>query len=102
MTILDKAESWLGQGRKLALATVIETWGSAPQPVGSQLVVDAEGSFEGAVSGGCVEGEVISQAQDLISKGGHKILEFGVADETAWRVGLACGGRIKIYVEALA
>jgi xanthine/CO dehydrogenase XdhC/CoxF family maturation factor len=101
MTILEKAESWLGQGRKLALATVVETWGSAPQPVGSQLLVDAEGHFEGAVSGGCVEGEVITQAQDVILSGGHRLLEFGVADETAWRAGLACGGRIKIYVEAL-
>ncbi len=102
MSILETAEVWLGQGRKLALATVVETWGSAPQPVGSQLLVDAEGNFEGAVSGGCVEGEVISQAQEMIVSGGHKVLEFGVADETAWRVGLACGGRIKIYVEALA
>ena len=102
MNTLETASVWLGQGRKVALATVVETWGSAPQPVGSQLVVDTEGNFEGAVSGGCVEGEVISQAQDLIAKGGHKILEFGVADETAWRVGLACGGRIKIYVEAVA
>ena len=101
MTILETAESWLGQGRKLALATVIVTWGSAPQPVGSQLLIDSEGHFEGAVSGGCVEGEVISQAQDVISTGVHKVLEFGVADETAWRVGLACGGRIKIFVEAL-
>ena len=102
MSLLDTAENWLGQGRKIALATVVETWGSAPQPVGSQLLVDQAGNFEGAVSGGCVEGEVISQAQDIIAKGGHKILEFGVADETAWRVGLACGGRIKIYVEALS
>ena len=102
MNALETASAWLEQGRKIALATVVETWGSAPQPVGSQLVVDEEGNFEGAVSGGCVEGEVISQAQDLIVKGGQKILEFGVADETAWRVGLACGGRIKIYVEAVA
>jgi len=101
MDIIETAQTWLRQGRKVALATVIETWGSAPQPVGSQLLVDAEGHFEGAVSGGCVEGEVISQAQDMILSGGHKVLEFGVADETAWRVGLACGGRIKIYVEAL-
>ena len=101
MTILETAESWLGQGRKVALATVVETWGSAPQPVGSQLLVDADGNFEGAVSGGCVEGEVISQAQEVISFGAPKILEFGVADETAWRVGLACGGRIKIYVETI-
>jgi len=102
MNPLETASAWLAQGRKVAVATVVETWGSAPQPVGSQLVVDEEGNFEGAVSGGCVEGEVISQAQDLITKGGHKVLEFGVADETAWRVGLACGGRIKIYVEAVA
>ena len=102
MNTLETASAWLQQRRKIALATVVETWGSAPQPVGSQLVVDEEGNFEGAVSGGCVEGEVISQAQDLIAKGGQKILEFGVADETAWRVGLACGGRIKIYVEAVA
>ena len=102
MDILERAADWKAQGRQVALATVIETWGSAPQPVGSQLVVDAEGNFEGAVSGGCVEGEVISQAQDLIAKGGHTVLEYGVADETAWRVGLACGGRIKIYVEAMA
>jgi xanthine/CO dehydrogenase XdhC/CoxF family maturation factor len=102
MNALEIASTWLAQGRKIALATVVETWGSAPQPVGSQLVVDEEGNFEGAVSGGCVEGEVISQAQDLIATGGHKVLEFGVADETAWRVGLACGGRIKIYVEAVA
>jgi len=101
MAILEMAESWLGQGRKLALATVVETWGSAPQLVGSQLLVDAEGHFEGAVSGGCVEGEVITQTQDVIVSGGHRLLEFGVADETAWRAGLACGGRIKIYVEAL-
>ena len=102
MTILETTEMWLGQGRKVALATVVETWGSAPQPIGSQLLVDADGNFEGAVSGGCVEGEVISQAQDMIASGGHKVLEFGVADETAWRVGLACGGRIKIYVETVA
>ena len=102
MNTLETASVWLEQGRKVALATVIETWGSAPQPVGSQLVVDAQGHFEGAVSGGCVEGEVIAQAQELISTGSHKVLEFGVADETAWRVGLACGGRIKIYVEVVA
>jgi len=102
MDILEKARAWKASGKGVALATVVETWGSAPQPVGSQLVVDGDGNFEGAVSGGCVEGEVISQAQDLIAAGGHKVLEFGVADETAWRVGLACGGRIKIYVEAVA
>jgi xanthine/CO dehydrogenase XdhC/CoxF family maturation factor len=102
MSVLETADSWLGQGRKIALATVIETWGSAPQPVGAQLVVDAEGNFEGAVSGGCVEGAVITEAQDMIVRGGHRILSFGVADETAWQVGLACGGKIRILVEAVA
>lgn len=100
--ILDTALQWLTEGRQVALATVIETWGSAPQPVGSLLVVDAEGNFLGAVSGGCVEGEVITEALETISTGKPKTLEFGVADETAWRVGLACGGKIRIYVEPIA
>ncbi len=101
MNILETAESWAAEGRKLAIATVIETWGSAPQPVGSQLVVDADGNFEGAVSGGCVEGDVITEAQSMIISGGHKILSYGVADETAWKVGLACGGKIRVLVEAV-
>lgn len=100
-TALDQAEEWLNAGRGVALATVIETWGSAPQPVGSQLVVDEAGNFAGSVSGGCVEGEVITEAMDLIASGGSKVLEFGVADETAWRAGLACGGRIRILVEPI-
>ena len=100
-TILTDAKSWLDEGRSLALATVIETWGSAPQPTGSQLVIDAEGNFLGSVSGGCVEGAVVTEAIDIIGSGKPKVLEFGVADETAWEVGLACGGRIRIYVEPL-
>jgi xanthine/CO dehydrogenase XdhC/CoxF family maturation factor len=101
MSILETANTWVTEGRKIAIATVIETWGSAPQPVGSQLVVDADGNFEGAVSGGCVEGAVITDAQDMIASGGHKVLSFGVADETAWKVGLACGGKIRVLVEAV-
>jgi xanthine/CO dehydrogenase XdhC/CoxF family maturation factor len=100
-TVLDQATNWLSQGRKLALATVIETWGSAPQPVGSQLVIDQEGNFIGSVSGGCVEGAVVTEAIDAIASGKPKVLAFGVADETAWQVGLACGGKIRIYVEPL-
>lgn len=98
---LETAEGWMREGRDLAIATVVETWGSAPRPVGSHLVIDAEGNFEGSVSGGCVEGAVISEAIDVISTGKAKMLEFGVADETAWRVGLSCGGRIRVYVERL-
>jgi xanthine/CO dehydrogenase XdhC/CoxF family maturation factor len=101
MEVLATAQHWIAEGRKVAIATVIETWGSAPQPVGSQLVVDADGNFEGAVSGGCVEGAVITEAQDMIAAGGHKVLSFGVADETAWKVGLACGGKIRVLVEAV-
>jgi xanthine/CO dehydrogenase XdhC/CoxF family maturation factor len=97
--LLAIANDWIGQGRKIALATVIETWGSAPQPVGSQLVIDADGNFEGSVSGGCVEGAVVTEAQEAIGTGKGKVLSFGVADETAWEVGLACGGKIRVYVE---
>lgn len=95
------AEDWKGQGRDVAIATVVETWGSAPRPVGSHLVIDTEGNFEGSVSGGCVEGAVITEALDVLQSGQAKMLEFGVADETAWRVGLSCGGRIRVYVERL-
>jgi xanthine/CO dehydrogenase XdhC/CoxF family maturation factor len=98
---LETAERWRAEGREVALATVVETWGSAPRPVGSHLVIDGEGNFEGSVSGGCVEGAVVGEALDLIGSGGSKMLEFGVADETAWRVGLSCGGRIKVFVEKI-
>jgi xanthine/CO dehydrogenase XdhC/CoxF family maturation factor len=98
-TIVPTALAWIAAGRQVAIATVIETWGSAPQPVGSQLLIDQDGNFEGSVSGGCVEGAVITEAIDAISSGKQTTLEFGVADETAWRVGLACGGRIRVHVE---
>jgi xanthine/CO dehydrogenase XdhC/CoxF family maturation factor len=98
---LTTAEQWKTSGRDVALATVIETWGSAPRQAGSHLVIDGEGNFEGSVSGGCVEGAVITEALDVITSGEPKMLEFGVADETAWRVGLSCGGRIRVYVERL-
>ncbi|OCJ04461.1 XdhC/CoxI family protein [Rhizobium sp. AC44/96] len=98
---LATAQAWKADGRDVAIATVIETWGSAPRPVGSHLVIDRDGNFEGSVSGGCVEGAVIADALDVIADGRAKILDFGVADETAWRVGLSCGGRIRVYVERL-
>ena len=99
--ILEQASGWLAEGRKIALATVVETWGSAPQPIGSQLVIDSEGNFIGSVSGGCVEGAVVTEALDIIESGKPRLLQFGVADETAWKVGLACGGRIGVYVEPI-
>lgn len=99
--ILTAAQTWRREGRDVALATVIETWGSAPRPVGSHLVIDGEGNFLGSVSGGCVEGEVIVEATDVIENGQPRVLEFGVADETAWRAGLSCGGRIRVFVERI-
>jgi xanthine/CO dehydrogenase XdhC/CoxF family maturation factor len=98
---LTTAQDWLDAGRSVAIATVVETWGSAPRPVGSHLVIDGDGNFEGSVSGGCVEGAVIAEASEVIAEGRARMLEFGVADETAWRVGLSCGGRIRVYVERL-
>jgi xanthine/CO dehydrogenase XdhC/CoxF family maturation factor len=97
--ILQAAEHWRKAGRGVALATVVETWGSAPRPVGSNLVIDDAGNFLGSVSGGCVEGAVVTEALDVIESGKPRTLEFGVADETAWEVGLSCGGTIRVYVE---
>jgi len=97
--ILMAAERWRRQGRGVAIATVVETWGSAPRPVGAQLAIDEGGDFLGSVSGGCVEGAVVAEALDVIAAGAPKTLEFGVADETAWKAGLSCGGRIRVYVE---
>src|ERR1700761_2482233 len=97
--ILAAAESWRRAGRGVAIATVIETWGSAPRPVGSHLAIDGDGNFLGSVSGGGVESAVVTEALDVIADGAPKTLEFGVADETAWKVGLSCGGRIRVYVE---
>ncbi|MDP6476237.1 MAG: XdhC family protein [Alphaproteobacteria bacterium] len=97
--ILGTAAAWRDAGREVGLATVIATWGSSPRPVGSQLVVDGEGRFEGSVSGGCIEGAVIETAMGAMRSGQPKLLEFGVSDEQAWEVGLACGGTVRVYVE---
>lgn len=97
--ILSTAAEWRAAGRKVALATVVTTWGSSPRPVGSQLVVDEAGRFAGSVSGGCIEGAVIREAVDAISSGRPRLLDFGVTNEQAWEVGLACGGKVQVYVE---
>jgi len=99
--ILEQAAAWKSAGTGVALATVVTTWGSAPRPVGSLLAVDAEGNFQGSVSGGCVEGAVIVEARDVIADGKPRLLDFGVTDAQAWEVGLACGGKIQVYVERL-
>lgn len=92
------AEEWMLAGREVAIATVIETWGSAPCPPGSHLVVNEDCEFEGSVSGGCVEGDVITQALEVIASGEPVTRDYGVAEETAWRAGLSCGGKIKIHI----
>jgi xanthine/CO dehydrogenase XdhC/CoxF family maturation factor len=99
--VLATALAWLEAGRSVALATVVETCGSSPRPVGSSLVVAADGAFEGSVSGGCVEGAVVSAAQDVIANGESIIMDFAYTDAEAWDVGLACGGSIQVFVERI-
>lgn len=97
--IPERALTWAEEGRKVALATVVRTWGSAPRPVGSQLAIDSEMNFQGSVSGGCVEGAVIFEAVEAMADGKCRVLSFGVSDDTAFEVGLACGGEIQVMVE---
>jgi xanthine/CO dehydrogenase XdhC/CoxF family maturation factor len=97
--VLKTANDWIASGKQVALATVIETWGSSPRPAGSQLAIDGEGAFVGSVSGGCIEGAVVREAIDVIETGEPRLLEFGVSNDQAWEVGLACGGRIRLFVE---
>ncbi|MBW1773364.1 MAG: XdhC family protein [Deltaproteobacteria bacterium] len=96
--IIKKSLLWIEQGREIALATVIATWGSSPRPVGSQMVVDGHGNFEGSVSGGCIEAEVIAEALEVIEEGVPRILSFGVTNDQAWESGLACGGKVDVWV----
>jgi xanthine/CO dehydrogenase XdhC/CoxF family maturation factor len=99
--ILSQAASWHRAGRPVAIATVVATWGSSPRPVGSHLAVDADGAMIGSVSGGCVEGAVVEEAQKTIADGKPRLLDFGITNEEAWEVGLACGGKLQVYVERL-
>jgi xanthine dehydrogenase accessory factor len=103
LATLATAAAWARGGHRVAIATVIETWGSAPRRIGSHLAIRDDGLFEGSVSGGCVEGDVITEAQALLADGGGVLRrDYGVADATAWDVGLACGGRISVLVQRLA
>jgi xanthine dehydrogenase accessory factor/LAO/AO transport system kinase len=97
--ILEQAARWREDGKGVALATVVNTWGSSPRPLGSKLAVDSDGAFVGSVSGGCVEGAVVTEALETIRDGKPRLLDFGVTNEQAWEVGLACGGKIEIFVE---
>ncbi|WP_366656512.1 XdhC family protein [Fodinicurvata sp. EGI_FJ10296] len=97
--ILSIGAAWRAEGRDIALATVIDTWGSSPRPAGSRLVVDRNGAMQGSVSGGCIEGAVVQEALEVIEDGKPRQLEFGVSNEQAWDVGLACGGTVRVFVE---
>ena len=99
--VISTAVNWISQGKKVALATVVGTWGSSPRPAGSHLIVDGKSNFVGSVSGGCIEGAVITEALETISDGQVRVLEFGVTNEQAWDVGLACGGNIRLFVESI-
>ena len=99
---LHTALAWRQAGRRVAIATVVKTWGSAPLPVGSQLVVDEHADFVGSISGGCIEGAVIEEALAILQHGEPKLLNFGVTSERAWEVGLSCGGDIEVFVEPIA
>tara|TARA_Y100000746_G_scaffold209581_1_gene199328 strand:- start:452 stop:778 length:327 start_codon:yes stop_codon:yes gene_type:complete len=101
-TILETANSWIETNQKIALATVIETWGSSPCQIGSKMIVNEKGKFLGSVSGGCVEANVISECLELIkNKNSFKKIYFTVQDENAWSVGLACGGELVVFIEQI-
>jgi xanthine/CO dehydrogenase XdhC/CoxF family maturation factor len=99
--ILEQVHAWTREGRKAAIATVVTTWGSSPRPVGSQLAVDEAGNMVGSVSGGCIEGAVVKEALEVMAGAPPRLLDFGVSNEQAWEVGLACGGKVQVYVEAV-
>jgi xanthine dehydrogenase accessory factor len=99
--ILAIAAQWRDAGEQVAIATVVETWGSSPRPAGSRLAVTASGRLMGSVSGGCIEGAVADAAKQAMATGAPRLLDFGVSDERAWEVGLSCGGKVKVFVEPL-
>ena len=100
--ILDEAQDWLNANRNVVLATVIQTWGSSPRPIGSRMIINDKGDFSGSVSGGCVETAVVRECMGLLKeKKLFKKIEFKVSNESAWEVGLACGGEIAIFLEQI-
>jgi xanthine/CO dehydrogenase XdhC/CoxF family maturation factor len=99
--MLALAAAWAAEGERVAIATVVETWGSSPRPPGSRLVMTESGRLQGSVSGGCIEGAVADAARETLATGRPALLDFGISDERAWEVGLACGGKVKVFVERL-
>lgn len=99
--LLDQIDAWRGQGKAVAVATVIKTGGSTPRPVGSRLAISEDGAMAGSVSGGCIEGAVFEEAQSVLRDGVAKRLDYGITDEQAWTVGLSCGGELEVLIERL-
>lgn len=99
--LLEPIATWHATGKRVALATVVDVWGSAPRPVGSKMAISDRGDMAGSVSGGCVEGAVAEEALRVLEAGEPKLLRYGVTRDEAWAVGLACGGTIEIFVEPL-
>jgi xanthine/CO dehydrogenase XdhC/CoxF family maturation factor len=99
--VLRQVARWQDAGQAVALATVVATWGSSPRPVGSQLGINDQGEMVGSVSGGCIEGAVVKEALEVMAGAPPRLLDYGVTDEQAWEVGLACGGKLEVYVEAV-
>ena len=99
--VLPEVEAWRAAGEQVAVATVVKVEGSAPRPVGAAMAVSSGGDLAGSVSGGCVEAAVFEEAQAVLRSGRPKLLRYGITDEMAWDVGLACGGTIEVFVEAV-
>ena len=99
--VLPRIRQWRRQGKRVALATVVKVWGSAPRPLGSKMAVSDAGDMAGSVSGGCVEGAVLAESEAVLTSGEPKLVSYGVTDETAWSVGLSCGGTIEVFIESL-
>ena len=99
--ILDDINKWRSDGKKVAIATVVKVYGSAPRPLGSKMAISSDGDMAGSVSGGCVEGAVFEEAIQVMQKNESKLIDYGISDKTAWDIGLACGGSIQVFVEPL-
>jgi xanthine/CO dehydrogenase XdhC/CoxF family maturation factor len=97
--VLEQVAAWQRAGRKAAIATVVSTWGSSPRPVGSQLGISEQGEMVGSVSGGCIEGAVVKEALEVMAGAPPKLIDYGVSNEQAWEVGLACGGKLEVFIE---
>ena len=99
--VLDQIDRWHAEGKRVATATVVKVWGSAPRPLGAKMVVSSDGEMSGSVSGGCVEGAVVEETRSVLESGEPKLVHFGVSDDRAWSVGLSCGGEIEVFIECI-